>query len=74
MSFGGKEYASITNQQHVMHKEGIQFTTKGVAKNKEIEAMETQSYLKTAVNVVFAQVAKYSRNKLMGYKLHFDLK
>ena len=44
-----------------MHKDGILFTINGVAINKEIEAMKTQSYLKTAVNVIFAQVARYSQ-------------
>jgi len=61
MSFGGKEYASVANQQHTMHKKGIQFTMKGVAENKEIKPLETQSYLRTAVNCVFAQVARYSQ-------------
>ena len=41
-----------------MYKDGIQFTMKGVAINKEIEAMETQSFLKTAVNVIFCTSIK----------------
>ena len=61
MSFGGKEYASVASQQHVTYEKGIQFTMKGVAINKEIEAIENQSYLKTAVNCIFTQVARYSQ-------------
>ena len=34
---------------------------KGAANNKEIEAIENQSYLKTAVNCIFTQVARYSQ-------------
>ena len=40
MSFGGKEYASVTSQQNVTHEKGIQFMMKGVASNKEIEAID----------------------------------
>ena len=58
MSFGGKE-DFVSNQQHVQN--GLQFTMKGMKGNTDIKPLENQMYICMAINVVFTQVARYSR-------------